>query len=122
MEGRAQMKINSPVEYSGYAFDDDEDEGVELTTQNLMLIQQITLLNQKKKKLHPKKWRKKRKRKKKWKKKSLHQLRRRLLFVAEGIQLDLVKGNRNFNGVLFKHFNADLDSSCLGLRILSVFL
>jgi hypothetical protein len=26
-----QVKINSPVEYSGYAFDDDEDEGVELT-------------------------------------------------------------------------------------------
>ena len=26
-----QIKINSPIEYSGYAFDDDEDEGAELT-------------------------------------------------------------------------------------------
>ena len=26
-----QIKINTPIEYSGYAFDDDEDEGVELT-------------------------------------------------------------------------------------------
>jgi hypothetical protein len=26
-----QIKINSPIEYSGYAFDDDDDEGTELT-------------------------------------------------------------------------------------------